>query len=882
MADNTKEKNTEVKKTAPKRTSKTTTRTSSTRSKATTKTVASEAKVAPKKVTKKATSNQSSSIKLAQDEMLLPLISLRALIITPHSKLQITAARPSSINAFEFALHQEKSQIAVFCQLNESDEKPDFKDLHKTGVLCTLLSMNAKDENTRQCLISGFSRIKLLEIIENDAQGFRLARVQVLEEKEQSAKDTQDTLSVLKSCLQYSIDSSDKTARALIEDSVPKHLITNILEESSLSRLTDMLTQILKLDNQTKFMLLSSVNPVERGRILISALNGYSYKAELENHIIDLAKKQMERNQKEYFLSEQLKAIKKELGYTISEEDDIQGFMAKNEALDAPEYVHKRITREIGKLNSMSINSSEYSIVRSYIDTLLSLPWNKSSEVNHDIAKAKEILDKEHYGLTKVKDKILEYLAVQARADRIHGPIICLMGPPGIGKTSLGKSIANATGRKFVRVALGGVNDEAEIRGHRRTYIGSLPGRIISNMAKAGVNNPLFLLDEIDKVASTNRGDPASALLEVLDPEQNNSFEDNYLEIEYDLSNVMFVTTANSYNIPGPLLDRMEIIDLSSYTEDEKFHIAKEHLLPKQYRLANTSEKEISIDDETLLHIIRYYTHEAGVRELERTLTELIRKRIKEMLIKSPNAKSFKPTKITIDDVHQMLGPEKFDFTSKLKESKVGIVNGLSWSTLGGDILQLEAVANVGKSKHQLTGKLGDVMKESISTGITVVRTLANDLHLNQDFFEKSDLHVHVPEGAVPKDGPSAGVGMVTAVVSALTGNPVRRDVAMTGEITLRGDVLPIGGLKEKLLAAMRGGIKTVMIPKENEKDLWDIPKIVQEKMTVKPVSRIEEVLKTALEHDPYTFIPTTPWALKEKKVAKKKAKPTESENIVL
>ena len=593
----------------------------------------------------------------------------------------------------------------------------------------------------------------------------------------------------------------------------------------------------------------------------------------------------MEKNQKEYFLAEQLKAIKKELGVNVTEDDDIEQFKTRNQELKAPNYVHERIDREIRKLNSMSINSSEYSVVRNYIDTLLSLPWEVSSTVNYDLKKAKETLDKEHYGLTKVKDKILEYLAIQSRTDKLHGPIICLMGPPGIGKTSLGKSIANATGRKFVRLALGGMHDEAEIRGHRRTYIGALPGRIIANMAKVGVNNPLFLLDEIDKVVNSNQGDPSSALLEVLDPEQNSTFEDNYVEIEYDLSNVMFVTTANSYNIPAPLLDRMEIIDLSSYTEDEKLHIAKEHLFPKQLRLANVSNKEILISDEVLLHLIRYYTHEAGVRELERILIEIIRKTVKDFMIKNPKAKKLTPKQIELSDIQAMLGPNRYDFTSKLNDNKVGIVNGLSWSTLGGDILQLEAVANIGKGKHQVTGKLGDVMKESITIAISVVRTLAQNLHLNQDFFETSDLHVHVPEGAVPKDGPSAGVGMVTAIVSALTGNRVRSDVAMTGEITLRGDVLPIGGLKEKLLAALRGGIKTVLIPKENEKDLWDIPKIVSEKMTLKFVSRIEDVLSVALENDPNTFIPTTHWKAKDKKVSantKRKTKNTDTMNIVL
>ena len=489
----------------------------------------------------------------------------------------------------------------------------------------------------------------------------------------------------------------------------------------------------------------------------------------------------------------------------------------------------------------------------------------------------------------EIKNSVLAYLSKDERGEyklpMIHQRPILMMGPPGIGKTSLGKSIANATGRKFVRLALGGMHDEAEIRGHRRTYIGALPGRIIANMAKVGVNNPLFLLDEIDKVVNSNQGDPSSALLEVLDPEQNSTFEDNYVEIEYDLSNVMFVTTANSYNIPAPLLDRMEIIDLSSYTEDEKLHIAKEHLFPKQLRLANVSNKEILISDEVLLHLIRYYTHEAGVRELERILIEIIRKTVKDFMIKNPKAKKLTPKQIELSDIQAMLGPNRYDFTSKLNDNKVGIVNGLSWSTLGGDILQLEAVANIGKGKHQVTGKLGDVMKESITIAISVVRTLAQNLHLNQDFFETSDLHVHVPEGAVPKDGPSAGVGMVTAIVSALTGNRVRSDVAMTGEITLRGDVLPIGGLKEKLLAALRGGIKTVLIPKENEKDLWDIPKIVSEKMTLKFVSRIEDVLSVALENDPNTFIPTTHWKGKDKKVSantKRKTKNTDTMNIVL
>ncbi len=802
----------------------------------------------------------------------LPLVTLRGLTITPSVRVKIPIGRESSLEAFRTAKRSDDHMLALFCQKNDRQMIPEITELHPVGIAAKVTALTEKEESGKSSfgMVKGISRIRLLEISnakdKSEGDSLRTAKIEYLQEKEVDPKKASELLSMLRSCLQYAKENTAAGREPLLPEGVPADIVNEMMSNDNLSVLTDIMAQALRLDRDTKVLLLSCSDPAERARILIAALNGISYKQEIEEHVLEQAKAAMERNQKDYLLNEQLRIIKKELGVDESYDSEVAEFRRRNDALNAPAYVHERLDREIKKYAAMSYANAESTVVRNYIETLLSIPWNKGTEVSRDLKKAKEILDEDHYGLKKVKERILEYLAVQAKSDRLHGPIICLMGPPGIGKTSLGQSIAKATGRKYVRLSLGGVHDEAEIRGHRRTYIGALPGRIVSNMIKVGVNNPLFLLDEIDKVSDSLHGDPAAALLEVLDPEQNKSFEDNYLELEYDLSNVMFVTTANSYNISEPLLDRMEIIDLSSYTEEEKFNIAKKHLLPKEMRLTSLSDKEFELTDDALTELIRYYTHEAGVRGLERLINEICRKCIKEEMLQENKVKR---RVVTAKDLLALLGPRRYDFTSKLKENKVGLVNGLAWTSLGGDILQLEVAANEGKGKHILTGKLGEVMKESISAAITLVRSEASMLHLDPSFYEQCDLHVHVPEGATPKEGPSAGVGMVTGIVSALTGNPVRADVAMTGEITLRGDVLPIGGLKEKLLAALRGGIKIALIPAENEKDLYELPDNVKQGLTIVPCKRIEQVLEKALEHDPKTFKPTTAWKAKRKSAKK-------------
>lgn len=802
----------------------------------------------------------------------LPLVTLRGLAITPSIKAKIPLARECSIEAMREA-QANGHQVALFTQKNDNQIAPEINDIHKIGIIAEVIDLIPRDSRNKHAigLIRGISRVRLLDIKTSDTNpNLRLASCETLQEMAVDDNIARELVVMLHSCVQYAIDNGSDLPNYAFSK-VPESLLDNMMKCEDLSLLTDLMTQSTGLDSDTKNMLLACLDPKERAQILLSAVNQISYKNEIENRLIDQARQAMERNQKEYLLNEQMRIIKKELGVDDSFETEVAAMHRRNAALKAPAYVHDRLDREIKKYEAMSANNAESNIVRNYIETIFSVPWEKKTEISRDLKKAKEILDEDHYGLTKVKDRILEYLAVQTRSEKLHGPIICLMGPPGIGKTSLGQSLAKATGRKFVRLSLGGVHDEAEIRGHRRTYIGALPGRIINNMIKCGVNNPLFLLDEIDKTSANSiHGDPDSALLEVLDPEQNSSFEDNYLELEYDLSNVMFVTTANSYNISGPLLDRMEIIDLSSYTEDEKFNIAKEHLLPKEMRNCSITADEFELTDEAILELIRYYTHEAGVRSLERLLNEICRKVIKDNLLSDSKAEK---SKIKACDLEKLLGPRRYDFTSKLKDNRVGLVNGLAWTALGGDILQLEVVANDGKGKHILTGKLGEVMKESISAAITLVRSKAAALHLDPSFYEKSDIHVHVPEGAIPKEGPSAGVGMVTGIVSALTGNPVRAEVAMTGEITLRGDVLPIGGLKEKLLAALRGGIKTALIPFENTKDLFDVPDNVKNGLKIIPCKRIEDVLKVALENDPDKFIPTTSWKVEKSKPARAAAR---------
>jgi len=625
---------------------------------------------------------------------------------------------------------------------------------------------------------------------------------------------------------------------------IPPEVLSSVNGIDEPERLADTIAAHMPLNLEDKQTALELTSVTERFEYLMGMMENEEDILKVEKRIRTRVKKQMERSQREYYLNEQMKAIQKELGDSEEGQSDLEQLADKIEAAGMSEEAKEKALSELKKLKMMSPMSSEASVIRTYIESLIAVPWKKRSPVKKNLAKAQEVLDEDHYGLEKVKERILEYLAVQTRINKLKGPILCLVGPPGVGKTSLGQSIARSTGRKYVRMALGGVRDEAEIRGHRRTYIGSLPGKLIQKMSKVGVKNPLFLLDEIDKMASDMRGDPASALLEVLDPEQNSSFNDHYLEVDYDLSDVMFVATSNSMNIPGPLLDRMEVIHLSGYTEDEKLNIAKQHLLSKQIKRNGLKESEISIDDSAIIGIVRYYTREAGVRALEREVSKICRKVVKDILLD----KKLKKVDVTIDNLKDYLGVRRHDFGKADSENQIGQVTGLAWTSVGGDLLTIETTSVPGKGKLTYTGSLGDVMKESIQAAMTVVRAKAEEWRINSDFHEKRDIHVHVPEGATPKDGPSAGAAMCTGLISSLTGIPVRADVAMTGEITLRGEVLPIGGLKEKLLAARRGGIKTVLIPFENTRDLEEIPDNIKNELEIKPVRWIDEVLEIALQ----------------------------------
>ena len=768
----------------------------------------------------------------------IPVLPLRDVVVYPHMVIPLFVGREKSIRCLEAAMEQDKKVLLV-AQKDASTDEPTVEEIFSVGTVANILQMLKLPDGTVKVLVEGGQRARLERMI--DDKDFFVGEAQYIASAPIEEKD-QDVL------VRSAIGQFEGYIK--LNKKIPPEVLTSISAIDDAARLADTMAahMPLKLEDKQKVLEIASVS--ERIEFLMAMMESEIDLLQVEKRIRSRVKKQMEKSQREYYLNEQMKAIQKELGELEDSPDEFEALNRKIEEAGMPEDAREKAQAELAKLKMMSPMSAEATVVRSYVDWMVQVPWKTRSKVKKDLGKAQEVLDADHYGLDKVKDRILEYLAVQARVNKLKGPILCLVGPPGVGKTSLGQSIAKATGRKYVRMALGGVRDEAEIRGHRRTYIGSMPGKLIQKMAKVGVKNPLFLLDEIDKMSSDMRGDPASALLEVLDPEQNSSFNDHYLEVDYDLSDVMFVATSNSMNIPGPLLDRMEVIRLSGYTEDEKLNIAKQHLLAKQIQRNGLKESEITIEDSALIGVIRYYTREAGVRSLEREISKICRKAVKRILLD----KSIKHVLVNQENLKEFLGVQRFDYGKATDQNQVGQVCGLAWTEVGGDLLTIETTNMPGKGKLTYTGSLGDVMQESIQAAMTVVRARAEKLRINADFYEKRDIHVHVPEGATPKDGPSAGIAMCTALVSSLTGNPVRADVAMTGEITLRGEVLPIGGLKEKLLAAHRGGIKRVLIPKENERDLEEIPDNVKQDLEIYPVRWIDEVLALALQDNPQGF----------------------------
>ncbi|MGR6861046.1 endopeptidase La [uncultured Aliivibrio sp.] len=771
------------------------------------------------------------------DRIEIPVLPLRDVVVYPHMVIPLFVGREKSIRCLEAAMEQNK-QVLLVAQKEAVKEEPELDDLHSVGTIATILQLLKLPDGTVKVLVEGQQRAKIHQFLEAD---FFIADAEflltpIIDDAEQEV------------IMRSAINQFEGFIK--LNKKIPPEVLTSLNGIEDAARLADTIAAHMPLKLVDKQEVLELTDVIARLEFLMGMMESEIDLLQIEKRIRGRVKKQMEKSQREYYLNEQMKAIQKELGDLDDVPDEFEALQKKISDAKMPQEVQQKAEQELQKLKMMSPMSAEATVVRSYIDCLVGVPWFKRSKVKKDLAKAEEILNSDHYGLERVKERILEYLAVQSRVTKLKGPILCLVGPPGVGKTSLGQSIAKATGRKYTRMALGGVRDEAEIRGHRRTYIGSLPGKLIQKLSKVEVKNPLFLLDEIDKMSSDMRGDPASALLEVLDPEQNNKFSDHYLEVDYDLSDVMFVATSNSMNIPGPLLDRMEVIRLSGYTEDEKLNIAKNHLLDKQIKRNGLKNSEIEIADSAIIGIIRYYTREAGVRSLEREISKLCRKAVKQILLD----KTIKKVTINQENLKDFLGVQRCDYGKADDEDRVGQVVGLAWTEVGGDLLTIEAESMIGKGKLAYTGSLGDVMKESIQAAMTVVRTRAEKLGINPDFYEKRDIHVHVPEGATPKDGPSAGIGMCTALVSSLTGNPVRSDVAMTGEITLRGEVLPIGGLKEKLLAAHRGGIKTVIIPKDNERDLEEIPANVIADLSVHPVKWIDEVLTLALKNDPQGF----------------------------
>jgi len=760
-----------------------------------------------------------------------PVLPLRDIVVYPKMIVPLFVGREKSIRALQEVVDKDQN-IILATQKTAATEDPTEDDVFHVGTVGTVLQMLKLPDGTVKVLIEGMERVKITKFLKNP--DYMEVQAEILPDAVENDTELEALVRAVLSQFEEYVKLSKKT---------PPEVLVSVSQIEDNSKLADTIASHLALKIGDKQALLEGRTLKERFEKILGFMDTEITLLEVENKIKTRVKKQMEKSQKEYYLNEQMKAIQKELG-DGDEEGEISDYLARIEKAKLSKEAKDKAMAEVKKLKNMSGMSSEATVIRNYLDWLLDIPWKKRSKVNKDISKAMEVLEKDHYGLDKVKERIVEYLAVQARADKIKGPILCLVGPPGVGKTSLGKSIAKATGRSFVRASLGGMRDEAEIRGHRRTYIGSMPGKIIKGMKKAGTSNPLFLLDEIDKLGNDWRGDPSSALLEVLDPEQNASFNDHYLEVDYDLSDVMFVTTANSLDMPRPLLDRMEIIRLSGYTEDEKIEIAKRHLIPKIFSENAVKESELAIEEDAIRDIIRYYTREAGVRNLERELATIARKAVKEILLTKGKAKKLKVNARNLD---KYLGVKRYSYGEAEQQDHIGVTTGLAWTEVGGDILFIEAVDMPGKGKITQTGKLGEVMKESIETAYSVVRSHSKDLGIDPEVFEKTDIHVHVPEGATPKDGPSAGIAMYTTLVSVLTKTPVRKDVAMTGEITLQGRVLPIGGLKEKLLSALRGGIKTVIIPKENEKDLAEIPDNVKKGMKIIPVTEVSEVLKIAL-----------------------------------
>jgi ATP-dependent Lon protease len=763
-----------------------------------------------------------------------PVLPLRDIVVFPHMIVPLFVGREKSVRALEEVMADDK-QILLSSQIDPGVDDPESDGIYKAGVLANVLQLLKLPDGTVKVLVEGQARVRITEYLQNE--NFFEARAEYLTEMPGDVSTT-------KALLRTVADEFERYAK--VKKNIPEEALAAVSESTEPAKLADLVAGHLGIEVHQKQDLLETLSISERLEKVYGLMQGEMSVLQVEKKIKTRVKSQMERTQREYYLNEQMKAIQQELGDGEDGKNEVAELEAKVAATKLSKEARDKAEAEIKKLKSMSPMSAEATVVRNYLDWMLSIPWGVKSRVKKDLGRAQKVLDDDHYGLEKVKERIVEYLAVQQRSTKMKGPIMCLVGPPGVGKTSLGKSVAKATGREFIRISLGGVRDESEIRGHRRTYIGSMPGKIIQALKKAKTNNPLILLDEIDKMGQDFRGDPASAMLEVLDPEQNSTFVDHYLEVEYDLSNVMFLTTSNSYNMPGPLLDRMEIIPLAGYTEDEKREIALQHLVPKQIKNHGLKAKEFKLEESAITEMIRTYTREAGVRNLEREIAKVARKALTKIIKKQAEVVT-----VTADNLDEFLGVKKFRYGLAEKEDQIGVVTGLAYTSVGGELLSIEALRLPGKGRMKTTGKLGDVMKESIDAASSYVRSISPQIGVKPPTFDKIDIHVHVPDGATPKDGPSAGLAMVTSIVSVLTQIPVRKDIAMTGEVSLRGNAMPIGGLKEKLLAALRGGIKTVLIPEENAKDLTEIPDNVKSGLDIVPVSHVSEVLKLALVKEP-------------------------------